>query len=482
MKTFLAFCLFVFSGSILFSQNENIENFGEGFIKAINSNDSTIQIKIINEIFSQSALGEFGVERLLNFIRRMHENYAPMKYHHSEVLSFDKPEGKSFIMHIYAKKSDAVMWNDFQMRLDPEPPHKLETIGFIAEVSEPVTLPNGSIEQRYTLDWLGNYLEDLNSKYDLYGSILIAKGDKIIFEKYYGYEDLDRAIPITDKTLFNIASGGKMFTALCIAKLVEENKLKYDDKITKYLDGFSDQTKADKITIHNLLSHTSGIAEYWTNETDKAVYSATSINDHLKLVYKAGFDFDAGTRYQYCNSNYILLGAIIEKVTGKSYYDFVQETVFNPLEMSSSGYFNYGSKNVATSFARGDKENAWVEAVHGIKGSSAGGAYSNVRDILKFSDALRNNKIVSHKTFENMISAKNGGIKEPMDFDYGYGFEIEKSAQEISYGHGGITGGVNFEFKYFPQLDITLILFCNQNNGAYDDLKKNTVKLITGAR
>ncbi len=106
------------------------------------------------------------------------------------------------------------------MRLDPEPPHKLNKIGFIAEVSEPVTLPNGSIEQKYTLDWLSTYLENLKSKYDLYGSILIAKGDKIIFEKYYGYEDLNKKIPITDKTLFNMASGGKMFTALCIAKLV----------------------------------------------------------------------------------------------------------------------------------------------------------------------------------------------------------------------------------------------------------------------
>ncbi len=181
-------------------------------------------------------------------------------------------------------------------------------------------------------------------------SILIAKGDKIIFEKYYGYEDLNKKIPITDKTLFNMASGGKMFTALCIAKLVEENKLKYDDKITKYLNGFGDQTKADMITIHNLLSHTSGITEYWTDKIDKAVHSATSINDHLTLVYKAGFDFDAGTKFQYCNSNFILLGAIIEKVTGKSYYDFVRENIFNPAGMTSSGYFDYNSEKCSNSF------------------------------------------------------------------------------------------------------------------------------------
>jgi CubicO group peptidase (beta-lactamase class C family) len=385
-------------------------------------------------------------------------------------------------MHIYAKQPDAVMWKDFQMRLDPKPPHKLKSIGFIAEVSEPITLPNGSIEQKGTLDWLSGYLEKLKSEYDLFGSILIAKGGKILFEEYYGFADVEKKIPITNKTLFNVASGGKMFTALCIAKLVEMNKLSYEDKITKYLTGFSDESKADKITIHHLLSHTSGISEYWSGQNDDAVYSATNIDDHLQLVLKSGFDFEPGTAYQYCNSNFILPGAIIEKITGKSFYDFVQETVFNPADMNQSGYFNYASEITAIPLARGENENEWIEAVHGIKGSSAGGAYSNTTDILKFSDALKNNKIISEKTFQNMITAKNSGIKEPMDFDYGYGFILSKSSRESGYGHGGTADGVNFEFRYFLKSDITFVIFCNQNNGAYDDLKKNSIKLITGER
>jgi CubicO group peptidase (beta-lactamase class C family) len=383
-------------------------------------------------------------------------------------------------MHIYAKQPDAVMWKDFQMRLEPEPPHKLKSTGFIAEVSEPVTLPNGSIEQKETLDWLSNYLETLKSEYDLYGSILIAKGNKILFEEYYGFADADKKIPITNKTLFNVASGGKMFTALCIAKLVEMNKLSYEDKITKYLKGFNDESKADNITIHHLLSHTSGIAEYWTGQNDNAVYSATSINDHLQLVLESGFDFEPGTAYQYCNSNFILLGAIIEKVTGKSFYDFVQETVFNPADMKQSGYFNHASVNTAIPLARGENETEWIEAVHGIKGSSGGGAYSNVNDVLKFSNALRNNLIVSKETLKNMISVKNN--KMVVTEDYGYGFIIQKFDDELSYGHGGTAKGVNFEFRYFPNSDITFVIFCNQDNGAYDDLKKNAIKLISGDR
>jgi CubicO group peptidase (beta-lactamase class C family) len=482
MNTFSKIFFFlIFFSIILFPQNTT-DDFGGLFIKAINSNSEPEQKEIISNIFSQSAIDEIGLERLVGLVGQLHTNYAPLEYHHSETLSFNKPEGASYIMHIYAKHPGAIMWNDFQMRLDPELPHKFKTIRFIAEVSEPVTLPNGSIENKETLEWLSNYLKQLKSEYDLYGSILIAKGDNILLEKYYGYEDVGKKIPITNKTLFNVASGGKMFTALCIAKLVEENKLKYDDKITKYLSGFSDQTNAEKITIHNLLSHTSGIAEYWTDENDKAVYSATNINDYLKLVYKSGFDFDAGTKYQYCNSNYILLGAIIEKVTGKSFYNFVQETIFNPAGMNSSGYINHASPNTAMPLTRGTNGADWIEAEHGIKGSSAGGAYSNVEDILKFSDALKNDKIISQKSLVKMITPKNNAVKEAMDFEYGYGFILSKSAQEISYGHGGTAQGVNFEFRYFPRTDVTFVVFCNQNNGAYDDLKKNTVKLITGER
>jgi CubicO group peptidase (beta-lactamase class C family) len=479
MKKILLFLLLL--NSSMFSQ-ELMDDFGEMFITAINSDSENVQKEIVLNIFSKSTIDEVGMERLLVFIEKMHSDFSPLTYHHSEILSFDYPGGKNFIMHIYAKQPDAVMWQDFQIRLDPEPPHKLKTIAFIAEVSEPVTLPNGGIDKKETLDWLSNYLEELKSKYDLYGSILIAKNDKPLFEKYYGFADVDKEISITDKTLFNIASGGKMFTALCIAKLVEENKIRYDDLITKYLNEFTDTTSAKKVTVHQLLSHTSGVAEYWTDETDDEVYSATKIKDHLELVYKSGFDFEPGTSYQYSNSNYILLGAIFEKVTGKSFYEYVQETVFNPAGMSSSGYFNYGSESTAIPLSRGQNENEWVEAVHGIRGSSAGGAYSNSTDILKFSMALKHNKIVSEKTFTNMLLVKNTNVKESANFDYGYGFEIIKSEQAISYGHGGIADGVNFEFRYFPDSDITLVVFCNQNNGAYDDLKKNAIKLITGER
>jgi CubicO group peptidase (beta-lactamase class C family) len=478
MKKFILFLLLL--NAHLLSQ-DSWGDFGAQFIKAVNSDSESEQKEIIANIFSQSAINEVGMDRLYSFIKRMHSDYAPLTYHHSETLSFNKPDGTSYIMHIYAKKEGELMWQDFQMRLDPEPPNKLKTIGFIAEVSEPITLPNGSIEQKETLDWLESYIQNLNSQYELYGSILIAKGNVILLEKYFGFADQEKTISINSNSLFGMASGGKMFTALCVAKLVEEKKLKFDDHITKYIDGFSDSAKADKITIHHLLTHTSGVEHYWWGQKSDAFNNAVTINDHLIMVFEAGLKSDAGKEYEYNNSNYILLGAIIEKVSGKDYFTFVKENILDKAGMNNSGYFNNGTNNTVSPLIRSENKDNWIGVERGKgKGSSAGGSYSNVTEMFKFSNALRSGLIVSKETLKNMTSVKNNNMV--VTEDYGYGFIIQKFENELSYGHGGTAKGVNFEFRYFPKSDITLVIFCNQNNGAYDDLKKNTTKLITGTR
>ena len=211
MRTIILYSIYFFLFiAINLVPQEKPDDYGALFIRAINSTSEIEQKEIISKIFSQSVLDEVGMDRLHSFIKRMHSDYAPLTYHHSETLSFNKPDGISNIMHIYAKKDGDLMWQDFQMRLDPEPPNKLKTIGFIAEVSEPITLPNGSIEQKETLDWLNSYINNLNSEYDLYGSILIAKGNNVLLEKYFGFADQEKTIPINSNSLFGMASGSKM--------------------------------------------------------------------------------------------------------------------------------------------------------------------------------------------------------------------------------------------------------------------------------
>lgn len=454
-------------------------DYGRLLVEAINTASSSERTDLIKKSFSDQALETPGVEALEGIVKRWHEEYSPLAYHHSETNEFKKSTGSVYVMHVYARKVDDTMYKDFQIYLDPNSPHKLEKIAFIAEVAEPVNLPNGSIDQPATLDWLTTYAEKLKTENDLFGSYQIIQGNRVLFDKQFGFENLEQQVPITKQTRFNMASGGKMFTAVAIAQLVEGRKLSFDDPITHYLKGFPDKAKANQVKIRHLLAHTSGVAEYWNGQTDAAVLSATTIDQHLRLVYAAGFEEEAGKAYRYCNSNFILLGAILEKVTGQSYYDYVAKNIFERAGMQHSGYYNHGSQQVAIAYAR-DGATGWKEGRHGKKGSSAGGAYATVEDVLKFSKALLNNTLIRRETLTTLTTVQNDGLDA--DEDYGFGFMISRLGGEPAYGHGGTSDGVNFEYRYFTRQDVTLILFCNQNNGAYDDLKKNMIKLISGHR
>lgn len=456
------------------------EQYGKLLVDAINSRDSLERLEIIRKVFSAATIQRIGIDRLFHQVAQIGVNFNPMQFHHAEISEFQKLTGMTYVIHIFGKKQGAKMWSDIQAYLEPAPPYGLQQIMFIAEVTEPINLPNGSIDQTATLQWLDNYAEKLQSAYDLSGSYQIVKGKSAIFEKRFGFADLQRKKPITSSTLFNLASGGKMFTAVATAQLAEQGKLRFDDPITRYVKGFKNESAAANITIHHLLSHTSGINEYWSGQNNSEVYSAVNIRDHLKIVLRSDFSFPPGTQYQYCNANYILLGAVIEQISGKSFYDYVQQNIFDKAGMHSSGYYNHGDAKVAIPFARGTTDTTWIEAPYGIRGSSAGGAYSCGEDMVKFINAFRHGKLVSPAMVSTMITPKNSGLNGTEE--YGYGFIISRGGGEYAYGHGGTAGGVNFELRYFPRQDVTTILFCNQNNGAYDDLKKNIMKLVSGQR
>ena len=464
------------------AKNASPDSLGSRFVAAVNSANRSEQEAALREIYSPKTLEKIGLDKLVNSTQRHHSVYSPLEYHHSERLEFQKPSGTNYVLHVYARKKGAVMWQDFQFFLEPEPPHLIQNLVFIAEVAEPISLPNGSIEQKNTLDWLDKYIQKLEAENDLSGSILIAKGDAPIFEKNWGYANAERTKNIGAETLFGLASGSKMFTALAILQLQEQGKLKLTDPLTAYFPDFPDRERAEKTTLQNLLSHTSGLAEYWTLENEPAMLTFTDWHQFLPLIYRGGYQFEPGTEHRYCNSNFMLLGAIIEKASGQDFYTYINDNILAKSGMAKSGYFDHADPTlpIASTFSRSGDGKGWKIAKHFKKGSPAGGCYSNTADMFLFCKALKNNKLVSAATLKNMVTDQTIGLKEAEP--YGLGFILTKSGDERAYGHGGIAAGVNFEFMYFPKLDITFIAFNNQDNGAYDDLRKNVIKLISGLR
>lgn len=228
-----------------------------------------------------------------------------------------------------------------------------------------------------------------------------------------------------------------------------------------------------------MLSHTSGVNEYWTDRFVREGASIRTLADFLPFVYSEGIAFAPGQRCAYSNSNYILAGLIAERVTGKSYFDLVRARIVDPLGMKNTFWGDKpGPKRDEAERLTGELKH-WRHVDFTPLSSSAGGASTTARDQLSFSRALQGGKLVSTEMLTTMTAVH---AKEEDGGAYGLGFELANREGVRSYGHGGIAQGVNFELRMFPERQITLVVMSNQDNGAYDDLRRQTTKLITGER
>ncbi len=453
--------------------NARIDSLGQGFVAGVNSASSQERATLVNQIYSQSTVTKLGEAKLIELFSRMFDDYGHLNYHHTERIRNT--------VHVFAQATSNNQWRDFQFYLDPGPPMELQQLAFIAEVAEPVFLPNGGITSQFTLDWLNTYIDKLVSQNDLAASVLIAVGDSIIFERYVGYADASRTHKIGPETRMNLGSGNKMFTAISIMQLRDAGKLKLTDTLEPYFPDFPDKNFIRSATIENLLTHTSGLGDYWDDNYEKAWDHITKLEQVLPFVYDDHIAFRPGTQFQYSNSGFILAGLIVQKVSGEDYFDYVAEHIYKPLGMTSTGSYDMdsGDSMLAEGLSRSDS--GWIDARHGRRGTSAGGGFSTPRDMLKFARGLEAGKILPVASLAEMSKVRNHDLHGP--FPYGYGLMLAYEGTRLrSFGHAGIAPGVNFAFQYYPAQDLTFVIFSNQDNGAYDDLRKNIEKLITGDR
>ncbi|MCB1025157.1 MAG: serine hydrolase, partial [Acidobacteria bacterium] len=201
------------------SDREQIENYGAVFVRAINSGDTGLHAKTVEDSFSKTVINSDGIPKITSLFPRLREAFGELEYHHSELTEFKIGDRMSYVLHVYARAKGAKDWKDIQLRIEPEKPHKIEKIAFVADVAEPIFLPNGSVSDPNTINWLGGYIDKLVAENDLSGSVLIARGDKPIYTREFGFADAARTRKIDSETRFNLASGNKMFTAIAVAQL-----------------------------------------------------------------------------------------------------------------------------------------------------------------------------------------------------------------------------------------------------------------------
>ena len=250
---------------------------------------------------------------------------------------------------------------------------------------------------------ISQYLSTQADQGEFSGSVLIAKNSKVIFKSAYGFASREYHVRNKIDTKFNLASIGKLFTSVAIAQLAQEGKLSLSDPISKYLSDWLPNDIAKQITIQQLLIHSSGLGSFFDNKQFQLGDSSRlyiGINDYKPLMQTEKLAFKPGTSQLYSNTGYLLLGAIIEKVSGQNYFEYVKQHIFKPAGMTNSDYFEMDvpTSNLAIGYIPYQVEGKiqWRNNLYTnvLKGSPAGGGFSTAEDMLKFAIALKTNKLL----------------------------------------------------------------------------------------
>ncbi len=290
-------------------------------------------------------------------------------------------------------------------------------------------------------------------------TFLISKNGEIIYKKAFGLANLELNVPMKTNNVFKIGSLTKQFTAVSILMLLEQGKLNLDDEITKFIPDYP--TNGNKITIHNLLNHTSGVKDYTKvkglNTIAQQDLTPLELIDFSK---NKPIDFIPGEKFKYNNSGYIILGYIIEKITGQPYGDFVEEQIFKKLEMTASQYASQRKiiQNRASGYQKNDRYTNRMDISLTLT-YSAGSLMSTVDDLFKWQEAMKNNLLISEETTEKAFT--NYTLNNGEHTNYGYGWHIKTINNNRTFEHGGAIFGFKSMGVYFPDLDIYVIALTN---------------------
>lgn len=295
-------------------------------------------------------------------------------------------------------------------------------------------------------------------------AVLVSRGDRVLFSKGYGLADIARKTPIATDSKFRIGSISKQFTAAAILKLQEADKLKVMDRLSKYIP---DYPGGDEVTLHHLLTHTSGIENY----TDKIdfrgrVSQATTTEDLIELFKYDEFNFKPGDSFSYSNSGYFLLGYIIEKVSGKSYLQYLQETFFTPLGMNDSGVYRADSSldNEALGYSYIDGVTRIALNWDMSHAGAAGALYSTVEDLHRWNKAVFNDQVLDQESLAAALTGAKITISSELT-DYGYGWALgEQGGLKLIHHSGGLDGFSSYLAR-FPEKDLTIAVLHNASPG-----------------
>ena len=295
------------------------------------------------------------------------------------------------------------------------------------------------------------------------GAVLVAKNGQPIFAQAYGLADREHHVPNTLYMRFRMGSMNKMFTAVATLQLVKAGKLKLDEPIGKYLTDYPNKELASKVTIRQLLSHTGGTGDFFGPEYNQHRLALRTHEDYVRLFGSRPARFEPGSRWEYSNYGFLILGAVIDRVSGQNYFDYVRDHIYTPAGMTSTGSEPEDrpvpDRSVGYTKQRG---NTWHPNTDFLpyRGMSAGGGYTTAGDLLRFANALRDNKLLDAHNTELLTT---GHVATPDGGHYAFGFQDRIVNGLRCFGHGGGSPGMNGDLEICPAAGYVVAVLANMD-------------------
>ena len=464
---------------------------GVELVDAVNSGDPARQLDFIAANLDADALkkkpaGDWGRE--LNFLYGKTGGFDLETLPPTAPPPAPAPPGVAILL-LHSKRDN--YWLNLRVVRSQEDNGKLLGYFFIHQ-DDPRTAntgpwPSGQLTGPAIAGEIGRHVDLAVQGGRFSGVVLIAKNDTILLKKAYGLADAAANIPNKTDTKFNLGSMNKMFTSVAIAQLVQAGKLSYTDTLANVLPEYPNKETARKITIRQLLTHTAGLGDFFRPEFFQNRDNYKSLTSYLPLFANDPLLFEPGSGWSYSNAGFIVLGVIVEKVSGENYFDYVKKHIFLPAGMVNTDF--YEREAAVPNMALGYTYDDLTDPLHlnprelntpflPAKGSSAGGGYSTADDLLRFSRALLDHRLLSAALTDSILSGKVATPRGP-GLQYGYGFEVQTGfwSRHI-LGHGGGSRGINGMLSMIPENGYTVVVLANYDPPAGDGLAKEMAAFL----
>jgi len=466
---FILSCLLFLNVKVI-PQSSVPNNFGKKkfvltFLNAVNSNNRKQMGTFINQYYSSKLLKLAPLPRLVSVNMEFYYQTVGLGY---ELVKIDSSASNIVSVDLYNKFTETYI--NLQIPVTGATPPKIDWFIKTSVNTTKKYKPPHKISEAELRVKVNFALNKLERDDEFSGAILIAKDGKTIFNKAVG--DASKSYHFKNKTdtKFNIASVGKIFTGLAVIQLAEQGKLSYDDTVDKYIGAeWLKPDVASKIQIKHLLTHTSGLGDYFKDAyAQNTIPFFRNLNDYKLLLADDELEFKPGTKFSYSNSGMLILGVIIEKVSGGSYFNCLDKFIFQPAGMNNTGAFykDRPVENRATGYTKIYENNEVTFDNHQftriIRGSPSGGVYSTVEDLLKFDVALRTDKLISAENKELIFEGRpelNAGF-------HSYALFIENTGAGKMATHKGDGNGVSAQFSMYLDNGYTFAVLSNYSRPA----------------